>query len=537
MSHPSSAEAGGAAGASGAPPAPAEALRAAYSPQAFRAQGHALVDQLADYLAQAQAGQLPVLPAGTPDELVARWPAPLAEEPGPGLLALLPRILAESNHLHHPRYIGHQVSAPLPVSALCELVSALLNNGMAVFEMGPVAVAMERQLSSFFAAQLGLPAATEGIFTSGGSVGNLTALLAARQARAGFDSWEAGLGGGPPLAILAADQAHYCVPRAAKVMGLGAGGVIPVPTDDQFRLRPEALPAALAEAARRGRRVFAVVASAGSTATGAFDPLPPIADFCAAHRLWLHVDGAHGAAAALSPRYRHLVAGIERADSVVLDAHKMLLQPALLTLVLFRDGRDSYATFAQRASYLFAEPSPAGAPSAKQPPAGPAPAQAPPAPPEWWNPGLRTLECTKKMMILKLFVSLSQYGTRLFADYVTATFDLARAFAARLRAAGDFTVSIEPAANIVCFRYTPAGSATAAELDALQDRIRQRLLQDGSFYLVKTRLPTGVHLRTTLINPLTTLAELDALLVAIRSAAGPASAAAVEAVDAGRSKF
>ncbi len=485
-----------------------EALRSAYCPESFRAHGHALVDQLADYLTQAQAGQLPVLPTGEPDELLARWPAQFAAGPGPGLLALLPRILAESTHLHHPRYIGHQVSAPLPVSALCELVSALLNNGMAIFEMGPVAVAMERNLSSYFAAQLGLPAATEGVFTSGGSAGNLTALLAARQARAGFDSWEAGLAGGPQLAILAAEQAHYCVPRAAKVMGLGKDGVIAVPTDDHFRLRPEALPAALAEAARRGRRVFAVVASAGSTATGAFDPLPPIADFCAENRLWLHVDGAHGAAAALSPRYRHLVAGIERADSVVLDAHKMLLQPALLTLVLFRDGRDSYATFAQRASYLFTEPT---QPDKSQ---------------EWWNPGLRTLECTKKMMVLKLFVALSQYGTRLFSDYITATFDLARAFADRLRAAGDFAVAVAPEANIVCFRYTPPAApggqehpTSPADGDALQEKIRQRLLADGSFYLVKTRLPTGVHLRTTLINPLTTLAELDALLVAIRRAA------------------
>ncbi|HRI55291.1 MAG TPA: pyridoxal-dependent decarboxylase, partial [Pseudomonadota bacterium] len=221
---------------------------------------------------------------------------------------------------------------------------------------------------------------------------------------------------------------------------------------------------------------------------------------------WLHVDGAHGAAAALSPRYRHLVAGLERADSVVLDAHKMLLQPALLTLVLFRDGRDSYATFAQRASYLFTEPG--TKPEKTQ---------------EWWNPGLRTLECTKKMMILKLFVSLSQYGTRLFSDYITATFDLARAFADRLRAAGDFRLAVAPEANIVCFRYAPGGDdrdpAAAARGDALQEKIRQRLLADGSFYVVKTRLPTGVHLRTTIINPLTTLAELDALLVAIRSAA------------------
>ena len=147
------------------------------------------------------------------------------------------------------------------------------------------------------------------MFTSGGSAGNLTALLAARQARAGFDVWAEGAARRPPLAVLALGAGPLLRhPRPAD-HGPGARAAWPVPVDARFRLRPEALPEGPLAAEAAGRRVIAVVASAGSTATGAFDPLDEIADFCAAHGLWLHVDGAHGASAALSPRHRPLLAG------------------------------------------------------------------------------------------------------------------------------------------------------------------------------------------------------------------------------------
>jgi len=471
-------------------------LRAAFDAAAFREQGHRTVEQLAAYLQRAQHGTgMPVLPPSDPDAMSAAWPEAFGEGPAGRFDDLLERVLAGSNHLHHPRYVGHQVTAPLPLAALCDLVAALLNNGMAVYEMGPVSTAMERSVLQWMARQVGFSASAAGILTSGGSVGNLTALLAARQARAGFDAWNAGHGGGPPLAVLAADQAHYSVQRAVQIMGWGRDGLVAVETDGRFRLRPEGLPDALRRAQRAGRRVIAVVANACSTATGTFDPLEPIADFCAAHDLWLHVDAAHGASALLSPKHRALLSGIERADSVVWDAHKMLLMPALVTAVLFRDGQRSYAAFAQDAAYLFAEQ---------------------PADEQWFNGAVRTLECTKRMMSLKLYAALSLCGTRLFADYVSATFDLAQRFAARLTAASDFELPVEPESNIVCFRHTPTA---AGDLDRLQERIRRRLLGDGSFYLVQTRLPTGLYLRTTLINPFTSDDDLAALITAVRRAA------------------
>jgi L-2,4-diaminobutyrate decarboxylase len=467
----------------------------AYDPERFRRLGHRVVDVLADHLARAARREGPVSSWQEPAARVAAWAddfagAPLGDEEA--LVDLLRRTVDESIHLHHPRYIGHQVTAPLPELALCRLTGALLNNGMAVYEMGPASTAMERVVVRWLAKALGLPDAADGVLTNGGSMGNLTALLAARQVKAGHDAWNEGAHAGPPLAVLVAATAHYSIARALQIMGWGAAGAVPVPVDERYRLRSDALAEAKRRAEAAGRRVIAVSASAGSTATGAFDPLPPIADFCAAEKLWFHVDGAHGAAAALSPRHRHLVAGIDRADSVVWDAHKMMLVPALATAVLFRDGAHSYAPFAQQASYLLEGEHP------------------------WWDLAARTLECTKRMIGLDVYAALRLHGAGRLGDYVATTFDRAAAFAERLAAAPDFEV-IPPMANIVCFRLKPPGVEGPA-LDALQDQIRERLVKGGEVYLVRTRLATGLYLRVTVINPLTTDADLDDLTERVRGA-------------------
>jgi L-2,4-diaminobutyrate decarboxylase len=468
----------------------------AFDPELFRAQASRIVDDLADYLARCARREGPVLPWTDPEAMVPQWPADFPERPRDTLRELLARTLDASNHLHHPRYLGHQVTAPLPMAAVCELAMALLNNAMAVYEMGPVGTAMERNLVKWMAGRLGMaPESADGVFTSGGYAGNLTALLAARQTMAGFDAWTDGLHGGPPLAFLVNEQSHYSVRRALQVMGLGEGGAVPVPVDARFRMMPEALPEALARGRAAGRKVVGVCAAACSTATGAFDPLNEIADFCAKNGLWMHVDGAHGASASLSAKYGGLLDGIGRADSVVWDAHKMLLMPALCTAVVFREGRNSFHAFAQHASYLFA---------------GRRPEE------EWYNGAVRTLECTKRMMSFPLYAALRVWGTGFFDDYVTRMFDLGRKFGEMARAERDFDLPVAPECNIVCFRWKPPGMEGAA-LDALQERIRERLIASGAFHLVQTRLPSGLHLRVTIINPLTRESDLAELLRAARA--------------------
>jgi L-2,4-diaminobutyrate decarboxylase len=243
--------------------------------------------------------------------------------------------------------------------------------------------------------------------------------------------------------------------------------------------------------------VIALVASAGSSATGAIDPLEELAAFCESEGLWFHVDGAHGASLALSARYRSRLVGIERADSVVWDAHKMMLTPALLTAVIFREGRTSYQAFAQEASYLYACDDPRDA---------------------WYDVGMRTLECTKRMMGMVLYGTLALHSASLFEEYLDSRLALSASFAAELARAPDFELATEPDCNIVCFRYLPK-KMTAAEADALQTRLRETIVRSGTFYLVQTRLRGILYLRVTLINPHTRLDDLVALLEQCRSCA------------------
>jgi L-2,4-diaminobutyrate decarboxylase len=273
-------------------------------------------------------------------------------------------------------------------------------------------------------------------------------------------------------------------------MGWGDGGAIAAALDDRRRLRAHAVEDALARAGER--RVIGIVAAAGSTPTGTFDPLHELADCAAKHRLWLHVDAAHGGGAALSEAQRGKLAGIERADSVVWDAHKLLMMPALVTAVLFKQGGHTYDAFAQQASYLFS-------------------AEARDA--TWWDLGQRTLECTKRMMAIEVWTALRVHGEAWFGELVDRQVALATELADRVAAAPDFELALAPESNIVCYRHRPAG---VTDLDAHNRALRRRVVEDGRFYVVGTQLPRGYFLRSTIMNPLIEPADFDALLEHLR---------------------
>lgn len=474
-------------------------LKNAFDPQRFREQGHRLIDLLADFLDASQRRDPgTVLPHIEPDAMLKRWSGAFDRESDAEFEEIVRRVLADSNNLQHPRYIGHQCCTPLPLAALNSLVGSLLNNGSAVYEMGPVNVAMEKRLAQWMCGLIGYDDQADGIFTHGGTVGNLTAFLAARQAKAPYDVWKQGVDSERPLTVLVPDQSHYCIQRAVSVMGLGEEAVVKVPIDERFHLDIAAARRCLREAEDRGRQVFMIVGNGCSTATGSYDDIEGIADFAAEHDLWFHVDGAHGASALLSGKYRHLLKGIDRADSVVWDAHKMMMTPALATAVLFRKGAHSYQSFSQKASYLFEK-------EARE---------------EWYNYAHRTMECTKSMMGLNLYVPLKVLGTDLFAGFIDATYDLARSFARLIDKAPDFETAVEPESNILCFRYLGEGTE---DLNELQRAIRRELIRDERFYIVQTALEDRFYLRCTLINPFTRLADLEELLETIRATAASLS--------------
>ncbi len=470
-------------------------LAQAFDAETFRKQGHQLVDSLAHYFAQVKEGQdIPPFTHYSPDELAAYWQQKLSEGPQENIEALIEEVIQQNIHTPHPKYMGHQVAAPLPINALADFLGSALNSGLGVYEMGSPIVAMENVVIQNTAKILGYDAQADGVLTSGGTLGNLTALLTARHIQLPDDVWKNGLNPTIQPAIMVSEAAHYCIDRAVRVMGWGDAGIIKVPADDNYKLRHDLLPQYYAEAQAAGKTVIAVVGNACSTSTGSYDDLHAIADFCELHHLWMHVDGAHGASVAFSEKYRSLIKGIERADSVVLDFHKMLLTSALSTALIYKRGSDAYRTFAQQASYLWADDQE----------------------PEWHNLGKRTFECTKTAMSLRIFMIWRVYGASIFEEYVTTTYDLGQRLGEMLTESNDFELPLLPQSNIVCFRYVPDASLDFTQLNQINRQIRQDIITEGAFYIVQTQLAETLYLRVTLMSPFTTEQHLQALLDKIR---------------------
>jgi L-2,4-diaminobutyrate decarboxylase len=465
----------------------------AFNAENFRQQAHELVDILADYLRDAQSEKLEkthnwMEPEDSLDYWQADFQKPLLDNPND----FFRDVVAKSMHLHHPKYMGHQVSSVAPLAALSGMLTGMLNNGMAVYEMGMVSNPLERIVTDWLIRKMGFDTCLSdrqaeggGLLTSGGTLANLTALLAARAVKAPNDVWTEGVG--ERLAVMVSDEAHYCIDRAARIMGLGTAGIIKIPTNETYQMRTELLDEYFEKAQNEGLKVIAVVGSACSTSTGRYDDLVAIGDFCKKHDLWFHVDGAHGGAVAVSEKYGHLLRGVEKADSVIVDFHKMMMIPALCTAVLFKNPEHGFETFQQKAQYLWANQ------SSK----------------DWFNSGKRTFECTKFMMSVKIYALMRTHGEAVFTEMVDTTYDLGQTMARLLKENPHFELPVEPQSNVVCFRYI---SDKTTDLNDLNSKIRRQLLENGDFYVVQTTLRGDVYLRVSLMNPQTKERHLIELL-------------------------
>lgn len=400
----------------------------------------------------------------------------------------LDAYLGRVTRLHHPACMGHQVSAPEAPSAVADFINGVTNGGTAIREMAPPGVALERAVIAWMLRQVGWdPQQTDGVLTSGGSMANLTALLAAR-AQAAPTAWRAGAPA--RLGVLAPKSAHYSVARAVGILGLGADAVTAVATDACGRLLAEDLPAAAERARRVGRAPAILVVSACSTPAGMHDPLEAAGAFARAHGLWFHVDGAHGVSALLSPRLRPRLRGLELADSITWDAHKMLHVSSLCAAVLVRRRGALEAAFEAEAPYL-------GDPARGAADADPDP----------WH---RTLECTRPVLALKLFLTLAAAGERGLARRIEALYDVTREMHRRLAARPGIEVMAEPESNILCFRV-PGADASA---------LRRAVLDSGSHYLSQTTWDGRTWLRLTVMNPGTEAHDAEELADRLLTFAG-----------------
>jgi L-2,4-diaminobutyrate decarboxylase len=449
------------------------------------------VAAVARYVAASQAGDGPALSAPPPADLVRELDLHRLIREG-GLDAVrfgpwLETMLERSTRLHHPGELAHQVASPDVPAALADLVHGAINQPMSIYEMGAAASAMEGAVVEWMTERLGWGPGGGGVLTHGGSLANLTALLAARAAAAP-SAWADGVEGG--LAVLAPPSAHYSVKRSVAMLGLGERAVVPLEVDELERIVPGRLGVALERAEAAGLRAVALVAAAGATSTGLHDDLEAIGRFCRERGIWFHVDAAHGASALLSPAHRGLLRGIEQADSVVWDAHKMLRTSSLCAAILVRELPRLDAAFQQSASYLIYEDAEAAGPDLLG----------------------RQVECTKAPLGLKIFLNLAWRGERGLGEYVAAQYDKTLRFWALISAREGFECLCRPESNILCFRF--------GRDDALQVELRERLLAEGRFHLSSTEVSGTRWLRLSVMAPATGEETIAALLDSIERLAG-----------------
>src|SRR3954471_24309303 len=449
------------------------------SPDEMRRLGHAVVDALVDHFEGLAEG--PVGRRAPREELERLFREPIPEQPGDplGLIERLRRDLVPNTlHVNHPRFFAFVPSPGNFVSAMADALAAGFNIFAGTWFAGSAAAQIELVVVDWLREICDLPEGAGGLFVSGGSMANLTALAAARHAKLG-DRTEGAL-------VYLSDQTHSSVARSLKVLGFAPEQIRTLPSDTDFRLPVEALEAAIAADRAAGLRPFCVVANAGTTNTGAADPLPALRALCRREGLWFHLGGAYGVPAILTEEGKKALVGVELADSLSLDPHKWLFQTFELGCVLLRDGNLLRDTFQVMPEYL--RDTERGL--------------------EEVNFGNRGVQLTRSPRGLKLWMSLKVFGLAAFRNAIARGLHLAELAEAALRRSGAWTIVTPAQLAVVTFRYEPAGLGEA-EADALHGRIVEAMMADGYAIVTSTVLNGRPVLRFCTINPRTSDEDIE----------------------------
>ncbi len=399
----------------------------------------------------------------------------------PDLAGLVREVQKASLSLSHPRYGAQQVAAPIPAAALVESVVAAMNQSLAVWEMSPIATAIDRDLMMRFKKLLGYPRTAEGSLVPGGAFANLTALLAARDAL----EPRASKSGNARIALVVGAQAHYSVARAAAILGLGRDSVFKVPLNQEFCTDVERVHDVFAAARRSGFHKFILIGSAGSTPTGSFDDLVALGQVATKYRAWFHVDAAHGAGLAFSHRFRKRLRGISRADSITFDPHKMMFMPLSAGGVLVRNGAYLTQPLQEQAPYLF---------GSKR---------------EWPDIGQVTIACSQRFDALKTWLVWRAYGGQLWDTLTTHVCDVAEVAFQYCSQSEILEPVHEPHSNIFCFRLR---RSHGRESDLRHWAIKEELNESGFGYISSTVLNGRRVLRLVVMNPRTAASDIRAIL-------------------------
>lgn len=433
----------------------------------FRRHARDVIDRVAEYL--ESVGDRPVLarvrPGEVRDELADR--IPVEGEAMEAILADFDRVIVPgTTHWNHPGFFGYFAISGSAPGILGEVLAAALNVNAMVWRSGPAATELEEACIDWIRHALRLPEGFAGEITDTASTSTLYALAAARDA-AYPEAREHGLAGTPAGRVYCSTQTHSSADKAVAALGFGYGGVRRVRTDDDFRMDPRALAAAIREDRDAGRTPVAVVATAGTTGTAAIDPISRIADVCEREGIWLHVDAAYGGPAALVPGLEWVLEGAGRAQSIVVNPHKWMFVPVDCSVLLVRDRASLARAFSLTASYLTVPEDEAGATNLMD----------------------YGLALGRRFRALKLWFVLRYFGARGLADRIAFHIELARGFAARIESAEEWEVLAQTHLSLVVFRWVgdPAGSGTALprsrDLDAANRRILERVNDDGRVFL------------------------------------------------------
>ena len=404
-----------------------------------------------------------------------------APEQGQDPLAVLERavrdVLPVAARVDHPRFFAFVPSAPTWPGVIADYLAAGFNTFQGTWLGSGGPSQLELVVIDWFRQWLGYPETAGGLFTSGGSAAILDALVAARE--------QAGAPDRP--AIFLSDQTHSAVERAARIIGVRKEGIVVIPSDENFRLQVEALSQALAKALQEGFTPIAICANAGTTNTGTVDPLAEIAEFCAAQKIWLHVDAAYGGFAVLSERGRRMLAGIERADSISLDAHKWLFQPFEAGCVLVRDVATLVRAFAVNPDYL--QDTKLGM--------------------EHVNFADRGYQLTRSFRALKVWMSIQTFGLARIRAAIAGAIELADEAGRLVASTPGLELLSPPSLGVVCFRCQPQGAMWSPDrIEKLNEALQARVIESQTAMISSTRLRGVYSLRLCIMSHQTTWADV-----------------------------
>jgi aromatic-L-amino-acid decarboxylase len=469
-----------------------------WEPKRAREVGERAVDLWEELLERLR--ELPVSRYQGSDKVRDAVAIPVPDEPMPvdDLFDYLRAIVLDrSMYPGHPGFMAYITGAGTVPGVAADLLAAGLNQNLGGWRLSPAASEIEQNLTRWLAGEFGLPEGAGGLIVSGGAMANFVGLKVARDRKAGWDVRTEGVRGEPQMVIYGSDEVHSVNQRAADMLGLGRDAVRQVPTDEVYRLRVDGLRRAVEEDRLAGRLPIAVVASAGTVATGAIDPLGDIADLCEELGLWFHVDGAYGGPGVLAEDLRPLFAGIERADSIAFDPHKWLYTPHSGGCILVRDLGMLPRSFSihEHASYVFEDKERTGT-------------------------GLDGNEMgpqfSRGFWALKVWVSLLAHGRAAYSRRISHDAELARYLHRRAEERPEFEAVAPVTLSICCFRYVPEdlpdGPGREEYLDGLNERLMTEIQMDGRVFPSNAVLRGRFVLRACIVNFRTEAEEMDLLL-------------------------